>query len=96
MPHVTHGTNNAGMDLYAVLAEVDGSGIPLAYLFLDTVRSDNGTRYAQSSIAIISLRSLSQPKKAGAISFILDRFLETIKTAVLTRLSLAATRTAMK
>ena len=30
----TLGTNNAGMDLFAVLAEFDGTGTPLAYLFV--------------------------------------------------------------
>lgn len=30
----TFGTNNAGMDLFAVLAEFDGTGTPLAYLFV--------------------------------------------------------------
>lgn len=30
----TYGTNNAGMDLYAVLAELDGTGVPMAYLFV--------------------------------------------------------------
>ena len=29
----TFGTNNAGMDLFSILAEVDGKGIPLAYCF---------------------------------------------------------------
>ena len=28
------GTDYAGMDLYAVLAELDGSGVPLAYMFV--------------------------------------------------------------
>lgn len=32
----TYGTNNTGMELFAVLAEVDGTGIPLAYLFAGT------------------------------------------------------------
>ena len=36
----TFGKNNAGMDLYAVLAELDGTGVPLAYLF---VEKDNST-----------------------------------------------------
>ena len=31
----TFGTNNAGMDLYAVLAELDGTGVPMAYLFVE-------------------------------------------------------------
>ncbi|KAI0994087.1 hypothetical protein K3495_g14096, partial [Podosphaera aphanis] len=30
----TFGTNNAGMDLFAVLAEFDGTGTPLVYLFV--------------------------------------------------------------
>ena len=30
----TYGTNNIGMDLFAVLAEVDGAGVVLAYLLL--------------------------------------------------------------
>ena len=31
----TYGTNNAGLDLYAVLAEFDGTGVPLAYMFVE-------------------------------------------------------------
>ena len=31
----TYGTNNSGMDLYAVLAEVDGTGVPIAYMFVN-------------------------------------------------------------
>ena len=30
-----YGTSNAGLDLFAVLVEFDGTGIPLAYLFLE-------------------------------------------------------------
>ncbi|KAI0996088.1 hypothetical protein K3495_g12092 [Podosphaera aphanis] len=33
----TFGTNNAGMDLFAVLAEFDGTGTPLAYLFIQKI-----------------------------------------------------------
>jgi hypothetical protein len=29
----TFGTNNAGMDMFAVLAEAEGTGVPLAYYF---------------------------------------------------------------
>jgi hypothetical protein len=36
----TFGTNNMGMDLFVVLAEVDGTGVPLAYCFMD-VFNDN-------------------------------------------------------
>lgn len=38
----TYGTNNAGMDLFAVLAELDGTGIPLAYCFIQTMPSEDG------------------------------------------------------
>ncbi|KAI0993607.1 hypothetical protein K3495_g14577 [Podosphaera aphanis] len=31
----TYGTNSAGSDLFAVLAEFDGTGVPLAYLFIE-------------------------------------------------------------
>lgn len=31
----TYGTNSAGMQLFAVLAELDGTGVPLAYLFVE-------------------------------------------------------------
>ncbi|KAE8238675.1 hypothetical protein A4X13_0g8421 [Tilletia indica] len=32
----TYGTNSSGHDLFAVLAELDGTGVPLLYLFMDT------------------------------------------------------------
>lgn len=31
----TYGTNNAGMDLFTLLAELDGTGFPMAYLFVE-------------------------------------------------------------
>ena len=34
----THGTNNSALNLYAVLAEHDGTGVPLAYLFVGNAR----------------------------------------------------------
>ena len=40
----TFGTNNAGMDLFAVLAELDGTGIPLAYIFVETLPSEDSNR----------------------------------------------------
>ena len=33
----TYGTNNSALGLYAVLAEHDGTGVPLAYLFIGSV-----------------------------------------------------------
>ncbi|CAD6972950.1 unnamed protein product, partial [Tilletia controversa] len=32
----TYGTNSGGHDLFGVLAEVEGTGVPLLYLFMDT------------------------------------------------------------
>ena len=40
----TFGTNNVGMDLYAVLAELDGIWVPLAYLFIEKDNSTGSTR----------------------------------------------------
>ena len=33
----TFGTNHSGMDLFALLAEFDGSGFPLGYFFVETI-----------------------------------------------------------
>lgn len=38
----TYGTNSAGMDLFAVPAEVDGSGVPLCYMFVQKGDAGNG------------------------------------------------------
>lgn len=40
----TFGTNNTGMDLFVVPAELDGTGVPLAYLFVETLASDGGVK----------------------------------------------------
>ena len=44
--HATFGTNNAGMDLFAVLAGVDGTGVPLAYCFVEVIPFNDGTKQA--------------------------------------------------
>ena len=62
---VTYGTNHAGMELFAVLAEVDGVGIPLAYCFVGVTPSANGTNRAES----------------GALTKILAQFLRRIQQA---------------
>ena len=74
----TFGTNNAGMDLFAVFAAVDGTGIPLAYCFLD-VFEDNShqTRWAE----------------AGATTAVISQFLLPLRDSGLTRRSLERTRT---
>ena len=61
----TFGTNNTGMDLFAVLAEVDGTGVPLAYCFLGVTPSADGVRRAD----------------AGALTHILEQFLRRIRSA---------------
>ena len=38
----TYGTNKAGMSLFAVLAELDGTGIPLCYCFVEVLKDQNG------------------------------------------------------
>ena len=59
----TYGTNHAGMELFAVLAEVDGIGIPLAYCFVGLTPSVNGTSRAEP----------------GALTHILEQFLRRIR-----------------
>ena len=61
----TYGTNHAGIELFAVLAEVDGVGIPLAYCFVSVTPSANGTNRAES----------------GALTKILAQFLRRIQQA---------------
>ncbi|KAH8656329.1 hypothetical protein BGZ61DRAFT_500287 [Ilyonectria robusta] len=62
----TFGTNNMGMDLFAVLAEVDGTGVPLAYCFTELFKdNDRGVRRA----------------KPGASTGILEQFLRPLQTS---------------
>lgn len=35
--HSAYGTNSTGMDSIAVISELDGTGIPLAYLFVESI-----------------------------------------------------------
>ncbi|KAK9342808.1 hypothetical protein V1522DRAFT_424705 [Lipomyces starkeyi] len=61
----TFGTNNMAMTLYAVLAEVDGTGVPLAYCFMDTFKDNShGVRRAEP----------------GATTAILDQIFTTAST----------------
>ena len=62
----TFGTNHAGMDLFAVLAEVDGIGIPLAYCFVGATPSVGGTSQAESRGVIHILKQfLRRIQEAG-------------------------------
>lgn len=59
----TFGTNSAGMSLFSVLAEVDGSGIPLAYCFVRVLPTADGSTprpqpNATSQILVQLLRHL--------------------------------------
>ncbi|KAI0992757.1 hypothetical protein K3495_g15428, partial [Podosphaera aphanis] len=57
----TYGTNSSGMSLSAVLAELDGTGVPLCYLFVGT--------------ASISDQKLSSADAKGATTCTLKQFL---------------------
>ena len=49
----TYGTNKMGVDLFAVLAEVDGIGVPLAYCFVDVFKDNRkGKRNAEPGTII--------------------------------------------
>ena len=58
----TFGTNNMGMHLFAVLAELDGTGIPLAYCFMG-IFSDNshGVRQADPGVTTGLLDQFLRP-----------------------------------
>ena len=60
----TYGTNNSGMDLYALLAELDGTGVPLAYLFIKK-ESPKGTATPPGTLTQVLDRSLRPLKQSG-------------------------------
>ena len=62
----TFGTNNAGMDLFALLAELDGTGVPLAYCFVETVSIDN-TRHSEPGALTAILDKFLRVLKAGGL-----------------------------
>lgn len=65
----TYGTNNAGMDLFAVLAEIDGTGLPLAYCLLQVVKSpEAGNKSVRADL--------------GAKLCVLTKFLERLKEKI--------------
>ena len=61
----TFGTNHAGMDLFAVLAEVNGTGVALGYCLIGIAPSVDGVRRADP----------------GALTNILEQFLRRIRMA---------------
>ncbi|KAA8643863.1 uncharacterized protein ATNIH1004_010638 [Aspergillus tanneri] len=66
----TFGTNSGGMDLFAVLAEVEGTGVPLAYCLVELLKPPPQANPAQK-----------KPIRAdpGATTYILQQFLERLK-----------------
>jgi hypothetical protein len=51
----TYGTNNKGMELFAVLAEFDGAGVPLAYCFVDVFEDNHkNKRNAEHSLPVFA------------------------------------------
>lgn len=56
----TYGTNSTGNGLFAILAEVDGSGVPLAYMLVDIIPAIDGTSRADASSMIDLLRQFLQ------------------------------------
>lgn len=58
----TYGTNNAGMTLYAVMAELDGSGVPIVYCFLKTTTSVSGeSQHAHTGSITSVLKEVLNP-----------------------------------
>lgn len=45
----TFGTNSAGMELYGVLAEIDGAGYPIAYCFVTSKSGNSGLASGMNS-----------------------------------------------
>lgn len=64
----TYGTNSFGMELYAVLAELDGTGVPLAYMFVKKKERVDG-------------RTASTRAGDGGMTTILNRFLYHLKVS---------------
>lgn len=67
-------TNNAGIDLFAVPAQADGTGIPLAYQFVERARSDEPrvSRIAglrRSYIRNVPMRSIHTVEQAIILDF---------------------------
>jgi hypothetical protein len=65
----TFGTNNAGMDLFAVLAEVEGARVPLAYCFMEVFENDvKGERHAMPGATSSVLCQFLQPLRLSGLN----------------------------
>jgi hypothetical protein len=86
----TFGTNHSGMDLYAVLAELDGTGVPLAYCFVDRSQNIKGRETGTTDFEIQrsnpSSAAIEEPKASqirtdpGALTDTIYQFLEGLRT----------------
>jgi hypothetical protein len=65
----TFGTNSGGMDLFAVLAEVEGTGVPLAYCLVELLKPPQANPAQKKPIR-------ADP---GATAYIIQQFLERLK-----------------
>lgn len=59
----TYGTNNAGTDLFTVLAKINGTGVPLAYLFMETLASEDGVKHIDTEATTHLLEQFLKPLK---------------------------------
>ncbi|KID82058.1 hypothetical protein MGU_10628 [Metarhizium guizhouense ARSEF 977] len=65
----TFGTNSGGMDLFAVLAEVEGTGVPLAYCLVELLKPPQANPAEKKTVR-------ADP---GATTYIIQQFLERLK-----------------
>ena len=61
----TFGTNHSGMDLFALLAEFDGSGFPLGYFFVETISVERDRPSVAGALAGIIEQFLQVFKDSG-------------------------------
>jgi hypothetical protein len=63
------GTNNMAMDLFAVLAEVNGTGVPLAYCFTQLFKdNDRGVRRTEPGALTAILEQFLRPLQASGFN----------------------------
>ncbi|KAK9443862.1 ATP-dependent DNA helicase PIF1, partial [Metarhizium brunneum] len=65
----TFGTNSGGMDLFAVLSEVQGTGVPLAYCLVELLKPPQAQRVEKKTVR-------ADP---GAMTYIIQQFLQRLK-----------------
>lgn len=61
----SHGTNSAGMELYAILAEVDGTGVPVAYCFVEKKKETDSQVVRGGDMGNLLAQFLGELKNRG-------------------------------